>query len=397
MSALEFGRRMESLGDTLSEANAQLYRTITSQDGEISQQMNLDGFLAEQQHVNSFNLVAKLSGSPFRAEVCVPEAGQTYGKNSFDVVIRGGNGRIVHQYQFKYGADADATIQMLRRGNYNNQTLVVPPEQVEAVQAAFPGKTVVAQIGGTDTVPVSSKPLSKADVKAMQQEIQTGGKIPESDWNSFDNRMLSRYVGQQAVMAGMLGAALGAGFHIASRLAVDEPIEGEAVVVDALSTGTDAGIKAAAAGALKVAMERGILAVAQPGMPMPPLTCLACVAVENAKVLIRVVEGELTVGEALDQMACNASAMYYGMAFGMAGSMLGAFALGWIPIAGPIIGGVIGGVIGYTAGAELGDGIYQAAKNAAKAAVRTVKRMTESAKNVAGKLFRGVGRLVGLT
>lgn len=396
MSAIEFGRRMEELGDVLSEANTQLYRTITTQDGAISQQLNLDGFLAEQQAVNSFNAAAKLDNSPFRAEVCAPEPGQTYGKNSFDVIIRGEGGRIVHQYQFKYGKDASATIQMLKRGNYNNQTLVVPPEQVEAVQAAFPGKTVVSQIGGTEKVPVVSAPLSKADVKAMQEEIQRTGEMTELDWNSYDNRMLGKYVGRGAMIAGVQGAALGAGFSLAAKLVSDEPVEVEDIVVDALRTGADTTVKAAAAGAITVAAKRGLLGVITPLTEAVPIAHLACVAVENVKTLGRAAAGELTAGEALDQMAENTVAMYYGLGCSTAGMMIGAAALGWIPIAGPIVGGVVGGVIGYTVGSKFGQGVYHAAKSAAKTAVKTVKKIAEGAKKVAGKVTRSIGRLFGL-
>lgn len=396
ISAIEFGRRMEELGDVLSEANAQLRRTVTTGGGEISRQLNLDGFLAEQQAVNSFNAAAKLSNSPFRAEVCVPEAGQTYGKDSFDVVIRGEGGRIVHQYQFKYGKDADATIQMLKRGNYNNQTLVVPPEQVEAIQAAFPGKTVVSQIGGTEKVAVASEPFSKAEIKAMQEEIQSTGTVPELDWNSFDNRMLGKYVGHEAMQAGVMGAVLGTGFSLAAKLASDEPIEIEDVVVDALRTGADTSVKAATAGAITVAAKQGLLGAITPLTEVVPAANLACVAVENVKILGRTAAGELTAGEALDQMGCNTTAMYYGLGCASAGMRIGAAALGWIPIVGPIIGGVAGGVIGYAAGSKFGQSVYTAAKTVAKTAVKTVKKMVESAKNIAGKVTRGISRLVGL-
>lgn len=388
ISAIEFGHRMEELGDVISEANAQLYRTVTTQGGEISQQLNLDGFLAEQQAVNSFNAAAKLNDSPFRAEVCVPEAGQTYGKNSFDVVIRGEGGQIVHQYQFKYGKDANATIQMLKRGNYNNQTLVVPPEQVDAVKAAFPGKTVVSHIGGTEKVPVASEPLSKADVKNMQAEVQSTGKLTETSWNSYDNRMLGKYIGKQAVAAGMQGAILATGFHLAAKLVSDEPVETEEVVADALRTGADTTVKAAAAGAMTVAAQKGALGVLSPLTSVMPIANLACVAVENVKTLGRAAAGDLTAGEALDQMGNNTAAMYYGLGCAPKGMAVGAAALGWIPIAGPVIGGIVGGLIGYTAGSKFGQAVYHAAKSVAKTAAKAVKKIGEGIKSIAGKIGR---------
>lgn len=395
LSTIEFGQRMEELSDVLGEANAQIYRTVTTKSGAISQQLNLDGFLAEQQAVNSFNMAAKLEGSPYHAEVCVPKPGQTYGKNSFDAVIKDEGGHIVHQYQFKYGEDAKRTIQMIKRGNYNNQTLVVPPEQVEEVRAAFPGKTVVSQIGGTEKVSVSSTELSKLDVKTAQQEIQSSGTVTEQDWNAFDDRMLGKYVGRQAMMAGIQGAALGAGFSLVEKLISDEPVEAEDVVVDALRTGADTSVKAAAAGAIKVAAERGALGVLQPLASAMPIANIACVAVENVKTLGRAAAGELTTGEALDEMGCNTTAMYYGLGCAQKGAMIGASALGAIPVVGPVVGGVVGGVVGYAAGSKFGQAVYSTVKKVAKTAVKTVKKVVEGAKEFLGTITRGIGRGIG--
>ncbi len=157
LSAAAFAQRLSDMDTVLDQANTQMIRTVKTLDGEIKQQWNLDGFIAEQHHAKSFNIAAQARGTPFSARVCAPEAGQVYGKNSFDLVICDQTGKTMHQYQCKYGADAKATIQLLKRGNYNNQTILVPPEQVEQVQAAFPGKTVVSSIGGTERVPVSSE------------------------------------------------------------------------------------------------------------------------------------------------------------------------------------------------------------------------------------------------
>ena len=103
------------------------------------------------------------------------------------------------------------------------------------------------------------------------------------------------------------------------------------------------------------------------------------------------------MGEALDLMCCNTVAMYYGLSFGATGMAIGMVALGWIPIVGPLVGGVVGGIIGYTVGAKFGEGIYQAAKNAVKTAITTAKKMVQGVKNTTGKVFRGLGRMVGLS
>lgn len=377
LPVIQFGKELSKLDAALKDANTEMFYTVVTKDYRTSQALNLDGFIAEQQHVNTFNLAAKASDSLYRAEVCKPMEGHTYGKNSFDVVIKDQQNRIVHQYQFKYGADADATIAMIKRGNYNNQTLVVPPEQVEAVQAAFPGKTVVSQIGGTEKVPIASQPLSKAEAKALQEDTQKNNEFPEVDWSAYDSRMLAKHIGKRAAFAGLQGAAIATGFHLAAKLVVDEPIDAEEVVTTALKTGADSGIKSAVAGAVKVASERGILKIIPKKTSMGTIANIVCVAIENIKILTRVANGEITMREALDLMGCNTVAMSFGLKWGAAGMGVGAFALGWIPFVGPVVGSFVGGVVGYMAGSKVGETIFTAAKKLVEVARETVTNVWE--------------------
>lgn len=64
------------------------------------------------------------------------------------------------------------------------------------------------------------------------------------------------------------GATIGAGLHMAAKFAADDPIEPEEIVQTALETGADAGIKSAAAGAIKVAAEKCLIGIIPPGTPM---------------------------------------------------------------------------------------------------------------------------------
>ena len=175
VSVIEHGQYLNSIDTALSNANAQMLRTVSTNSGEVSQCFNLDGFIAEQHHVNSFNANAALHKSNFFAEVKVPGPGETYGKNSFDVIIRDATNPkavAVHQYQVKYGADAQATIRLLRDHGevtkYSNQQILVPPEQVAEVQKAFPGKTVVSQLGGNEKCPITRDPLTKEQATQLQ-------------------------------------------------------------------------------------------------------------------------------------------------------------------------------------------------------------------------------------
>lgn len=386
VSVNEFGAYLNDVELSIQQANTQMLRVMTNRDGGINQNFNLDGFMAEQHHVNSFNMQVRLERSPYVAEVMAPKPGQTYGKNSFDVVIRDSSGSIVHQYQMKYGATAQDTIRLIRGGNYNNQRIVVPPEQLDEVRRAFPGKSIESAIGNTDKVKTASKPLSKPQAKDMQHQAQTEGKHVQESWNHFQTKELAMKVAANAGMAGVQAAAITAGFDMARRWATNEKIEADQTIALALRTGTDAGVKAAAAAAVKIGIEKGIITFIPKGTPMGVIANVVCVGIENMKIMSKVASGELTVSQGLDRMGRTTTTMVYGIGWGTAGSIIGASLLSWIPIAGPIIGGMVGGIVAYTAGSKFGEAVYDTAKKIAGTANKVLERTWKGVKAVGKKL-----------
>lgn len=393
MAVAEYGQKLAVADQAIHTANEQMLRTVLRADGEISQALNLDGFMAEQIHVNRFNEMAALKGEPYRAEVCVPDG--TYGKNSFDVVIKDTRtGKIVHQYQMKYGADAKTTIQMIKRGDYRNQILVVPPDQVAEVQAAFPGKTVVPIIGGGD-IPVSSEALTKETVKEAAERLRREGTIPKDSWNSYNTRELALHLGKNAVTAGMQAAVIGTGFSLAAKIFSGEEIDADEAIQTALATGADAGVKSAATGALVVASSEGgpLQTIVPSGTAVGTLANIVCVAVENVKILGKVATGDLTMAEGLDQMGQTTTSMCCGLACAPGAALFGAAALSWVPIAGPIIGGLVGGTLGYMGGSKFGETVFRGAKKVVKTGVGLVKRAASGIRHAASRVAEGVKNL----
>lgn len=381
MAVNQFGNYLNEVDQCLADATAQMVRTVMRADEGISQSLNLDGFIAEQYHVNSFNAKAVLEQTPYRARVCVPEHG--YAKDSVDVMIdniKTGE-RGIQRYQVKFGKDAESTIQMLRRGNYNNQRLVVPKDQVQAVSEAFPGKTVTAYIGGNE-VTIQSDAVTKEDMKLMQENVQENSFLPKTDWNSYQTRDLVRNIGKQAGMAGIQAAFLGVGISLAKRALSKEPIEADEVIKTALETGADTSVKAAAGGALKAISEKGLLSVIPPGTPAGTLAKIACVGIEDIKILWKVAKGEMTMSEALEHMGRTSISVYAGLSGAAVGAGAGIAALSWIPVVGPIVGGLIGGVVGYTAGSKAGEKIFEGAKKVVKKGIELVKNVGRGIRNV---------------
>lgn len=123
-------------------------QTLLTQSGKINKNPNLNSYIAKQVHVNTFNRNAALNGSGARAEVLKPSSGQKYGKTSKE------------------------TINMIKKGDYRNQRIIVPSEQVEDVQEAFPNKTVSDKISCDG---IDSDSVSKSDATIAQEKAQERG------------------------------------------------------------------------------------------------------------------------------------------------------------------------------------------------------------------------------
>lgn len=230
--------------------------------------------------------------------------------------------------------------------------------------------------------------LEQSNNRMMQQLIPDAALPPKTavNWAVCDSHMLAKSVGQQAVVLGTQSAALPAGYEPKLLTAVPA----EKIVAAALETGMDAGIKTAAAGALKVAAEKRLIEQLPAGIPMHLAADFVCTEIENLKTLKAVANGSVTPGEAADRMSRSTAVMYYEMTFSAAGSAIGTALLGWIPVVGPVIGPVIGGTIGYLAGDAVGRKVHAAANQVAVIAKKAVKNVWSRAKAAVLTLGSGI-------
>ena len=404
MSQEQTVQYLAGLDEALFDSNIAMVRTVTTNAGTINQNPHLDGFIAERQHVESFNLNAKAKGSQYHAEVLEPKPGETYGKNSVDIVIKDANGKIVKRYQSKYCKDATATQGAFEKGDYRGQRKLVPEDQVGEIENST---DVIEAPDGT-----KSEPLSKEEAKNLQEQTQNK-EIKEYDWENFKTEDIAKQVGQQAAYACLQGAAISTGFDIAQKLWNGEEIKAEDEVIVALESGADFGLKSALGAALKVGSEKGILKFIPKGTPAAVLANIAFVGVENVKVLSKVASGDLTPREGMEKMA-DATASTVGGLFAMGkgaalgakggavlGGVIGAFAgpagaaLG-LKI-GSVVGGFVGGAVGYAAGSKVGHAVCGAAKkvaHVAKTVVKTeVSKAVTHAKKVVSTFKAGISKV----
>lgn len=381
LSTQEASKYLQGLDDALNTANESLYRTIHTQTGAINQNPQLDGFIAEQYHVQTFNLNAEAKGSPYRAKVLEP-TGSGYKKNSVDIVIVDENGNVVKRYQSKYCKDAKATSKAFEKGDYRGQQKLVPEGQ---------GKDILKKT--TDVIEsddgVSSTPLSKDQAKELQKEAQSGN-WNDLNWNEYNIKDVAIGIGKQAGQAALMGAAIGVGFNVAKKVWDGEEIKGEELVEDALASSADFGVKAATAGALKVGVEKGIVKVIPKGTPAGVIANIAHVAIENVKIIGKVATGKLTVKEGIEKMEQTTVSTVAGIVASTKGAATGA-TIGTVlgPI-GTAVGGCIGGTVGYMAGSKVGEIVSKGVQTLREKAKETIKAVGKNVSNVVKALTRKV-------
>lgn len=384
MSAQEASKYLAGLDNALQQANESLYHTITTKAGVVSQNPHLDGFIAENYHAQTFNLNAEAAGSPYRAKVLEPVEG-SYTKNSVDIVIVDGNGKVVRRYQSKYCKDSATTEQAFENGDYRGQRKLIPEDQKIS-------KDAVDHIEAPDGV--KSKPLSKPDAKKLQEEAQSG-KWNDLNWNEYKTKDLAIGIGKQAGYAALQGAAIGAGMDIVQKLYNGEEINGEKVVEVALKSGADFGVKAAAAGALKVGVEKGVIGMIPKGTPAGTLANIAFVGIEDMKILGKMVTGELGFKEGIEKIEQTTVACAAGLCTMGKGAAIGAAALSCFGPVGVAVGGFIGGTVGYIAGSKIGETVVKGAQKLRDVAVKTVKTIASGAVSAAKSIVSGVGSAIG--
>lgn len=394
VSVNEFGERLAHFDSYLARANEELAdRLSVSVNGNltrINMNPNLDGFIAEEMIAETTQLSADLQGKPVIVEV--PKSNT---RNSVDVTIRDIVSNEKQRFQLKFGKDAKATIDLIERGNYNNQRIIVPSEQLEEVQAHFRAKGSQKTI--TDHIEafgVKGKSFTKEEMKSLQKAAQEDGIMPSMDYSHYSTKELATSIGKSAGIAAMLSATIITGYNVISKFVKREKIESDQLVADAVRTGADTTLKTVTAGTLQVAVRKGVINFIPKGTPAGIIAQVACVGVENIKTLIKVASGEMSVTKGLDQMGRTTVSMSAGLLAGADLAGFGAtvgFAVGG-PIGG-VVAGLVSGMVGYCAGSKVGEAVYNGAKKVAEEAKKTVKAVRKTMKTVGHEVKKGAERM----
>ncbi len=397
MNINEFGETLQNIDNVLYEKNAELAEALSrSSDGHIMMSPNLDGNIAENMIAKTTELSASMQGKNISIEVL-----ESHAANSVDVrAINHDTGRY-QNYQLKFGKDAKATIALIERGNYNNQRIVVPSEQLEEIQAYFKekgsSKTITDHI---DAWGAKGKSFTKEEMKVLQEKAQKEGTFPELDYSNYQVKDLAMNIGKNVGAMALQSAAVTTGLNVAAKIFNGEEINKDELVEIAIKTGADTSLKTVTAGTLQVAIRKGIIKFIPKTTPVGVITNIACVGIENVKILTKIASGDISITKGLDHMGRVTTSMVGGLSGMAKGAAFGAKLTGWIPVIGSglaVVTGFVGGMVGYLGGSKIGNTVYNTAKKVASAAKTVAKTVWNGIKSTGRAVKTGIksfGRVV---
>lgn len=228
-----------------------------------------------------------------------------------------------------------------------------------------------------------------------QVDLSEIENIPESEWsdekwNSYRLKDALRETASDAAKAALHNLA----DDLSSKLyqnGFKSVATNKELITDSLLYAADGGLKAATAGAVRVAADRSVIAFKK-DIKANVVADVAALAVENAKVLNRIGNGEVTAVEGLAVMKNNSVATVAGMFGQEEGASLGASIGATFGPAGMAVGGFVGGVVGKFVGEKLGQAapvIVDKVRSVAKAAVSSI---TNFVSNIGNKLMNFLGQ-----
>lgn len=394
LSANSVNNYVDTINTTIDSANKTLMESVTTKAGTINQNPNLDGFIFEEYHAGTFNVDATVKQKPYHAEALKPELGETYGKNSIDLVIED-SGKYVKKYSAKAYKNANETAKSfydkITGYKYKFQSKLVPTDQT---------KEIVNSVDKIKFDNVESKGITKTEIKNIQSELQSGNK--KTDIFSFKKDVntisISKQIGKQAMVNGTIGLAIGMAANIGTKIIQGKEVEVEEVIETGIKTGESIGLSTAVAGGIKVAVEKEII----PAMSNSTIGAIAASSIDIIGTACKLGSGEISLGEAIKEVGTSISSAYSAIvssSFGYTATIAaaGMVGLGTMGTVGTVIGtgvalvtGAVCGTVGSKIGGAIANGVGTIAEKVVDKAVEVVKEGMDTVKNIANGVVNKV-------
>ena len=398
LSTKSVNNYIDTINTTIDNANKTLVESVTTKAGTINQNPNLDGFIFEEYHAGTFNIDAAVKQKSYHAEVLKPGAGETYGKNSIDIVIKEAK-KNMKKYSAKAYKNAKesakAFYDKITGYKYKFQSKLVPTDQTG---------DIANSVGKIKYNNVESKGITKTEIKDIQKDLQSGNKKDILNFKKDVNTIsISKQIGKQAIVNGTMGLGIRMAANIGVNLITGKEVEAEEVIEAGIKTGASMGMATAVAGGIRVAVEKKVIpTVFSRILTNNTIGAIAAASMDIIGTAFKLGSGEISLGEAVKDVGSSISAGYgaiissgIGISGGMA--LAGMIGLGTIGTVGTIltgglalIGGAVCGVVGSKVGGAIANGIGAVAGAIVDGAVGIVKAGKEVIKSVASGIWNGV-------
>ena len=394
LSTKSVNNYIDTVNTTIDNANKTMMKSVTTKAGTINQNPNLDGFIFEEYHAGTFNIDAAVKQKSYYAEALKPEIGETYGKNSIDLIIED-SGKYVKKYSAKAYKNANETAKSfydkITGYKYKGQSKLVPTDQTNEIA------------NSADKIKynnVESKGITKSEIKDIQNDLQSENK--KADIFNFKKDVstisISKQIGKQAMLNGTMGLGIGMAANIGTKIIQGKEVEVEEIIEVGIKTGGSVGLSTAVAGGIKVAVEKEII----PAMSNSTIGAVAASSMDIIGTACKLGSGEISLGEAVKEVGTSISSAYSAIvssSFGYTATIaaVGMVGLGTLGTVGTVIGtgvalvaGVVCGTIGSKIGEEIANGVGTIAEKVVDKAVEVVKEGIDKVKNIANGVINKV-------
>ena len=399
LSANSVNNYVDSIDMVIDNANKSIIESVTTKAETINQNPNLDGFIFEEYHAGTFNIDAAVKQKAYHAEALKPELGETYGKNSIDIVIED-SGKYVKKYSAKAYKNANETAKSfydkITGYKYKFQSKLVPTDQT---------KEIVNSVDKIKFDNVESKGITKTEIKNIQSELQSGNK--KTDIFSFKKDVntisISKQIGKQAMVNGTMGLGIGMVANIGANIITGKGLEAEEVIEAGIKTGASMGMATAVAGGIRVAVEKKVIpTVFSRVLTNNTIGAIAAVSMDIIGTAFKLGSGEISLGEAIKEVGTSISSAYSAIvssSFGYTATIAaaGMVGLGTMGTVGTVIGtgvalvaGAVCGTVGSKIGGAIANGVGTIAEKVVDKAVEVVKEGIDTVKNIANGVINKV-------
>ena len=297
---------VDTINTTIDNANKTVIESITTKAGTINQNPNLDGFIFEEHHAGTFNIDAAVKQKSYHAEALKPELGETYGKNSIDIVIED-SGKVINEYQAKAYKNANKTAKAFNDKNgykYVGQLKLVPTDQT---------RKIVNSLDKIKYNNVESKGITKTEIKEIQNDLQSRNiKRNIFDFKKDVNTIsIIKQIGKQAMVNGTIGLGIGITTNIGINLINGKEVEAEQVIETGIKTGVSMGMATAIAGGIRVAVEKKVIpTVFSRILTNNTIGAIAAASMDILGTAFKLGSGEISLDRAMKDIGILISSVY---------------------------------------------------------------------------------------